>query len=1204
MSLIRVKRSGSTGSPSALAQGELAYSFLAGTQSNGGDRLYVGTGTESGGVAANIEVIGGKYFTSMLDHVAGTLTANSAIIVDASSKIDTINIANITIAGNTISTTATNATLILAPNGTGVIDVSGKRVINSAAPVANTDLVTLGHLNNTYTGVLNISGDTGTDAIALTSETLVVTGGVGLSSAVTANTITINLDNTTVSAGSYGAAGSVATFTVDAQGRLTAAASVTISITSAQVNDATALATASRIVLRDASSNFAANTITAALAGNATTATTLATTRTLWGQNFNGGANVTGSLTSVGNITGTAGVTLTATAGTLALAATGANVITLATNAVETLRVSADNNVGIGNTTPADKLSVTGTSNFTGNMALGANVAITGTVTSGTWQGSIVQPTYGGTGKSTLQASLAALYGLTITATAAGTTTLTNTSTAYQIFTGTNTQTITLPNTSTLAAGWFFEFQNNSTGALTINSSTAVSIVPNTVAISGTTIRVTCVSVVDNTAASWDYEIVGFGSFTGTGSVVRTLSPTITTPSITFSTSATVTAGTNAQGQGALTSDYNVVTTTAAAPSGVTLPIASVGRIITVVNKGTNSITIYPATGTVIDALATNAAITLPVGQQLVFKASSTTQWYSSYGLSTGLADTATILATTRTLWGQNFNGSANVSGNLTGVGNITGTAGIAVTATGANVLTFTTNAVETLRVSANNNVGIGNTAPADKLSVNGTSYFGGSVRVAANVQIDGTLTVGGNTTVLNATNLSITDNMIYLNNGVTTTITSATSTGTTFVYTAPNNYSTSMVVTVTGVSPVGYNVSGAAITAANSTSFTVANTGTPGTYTSGGTAIAKTSANPDLGIVGGYNDGTYAHAGIFRDATDSRWKFFQGYTPEPDASVFIDTANTSFTLADVQASTFIGALSGNATTASSVNNAVTFNNGGSGVASGSTYNGGAAVTVSYNSVGASPLAGSTSLTTLGTIATGTWNGSIVGGQWGGTGVNNAGKTITLGGNISTGAALTTANSFTTSGNFALTLTTTAATSVTLPTTGTLSTLDGTETFTNKTLTLPTIGGTGATFNGSTSGTTVLKASAAAGTTTVTLPATTGTVVTTGDSGTVTSTMIANDTIVNADINSAAAIAITKLAASTISGISLGNNLGTLTFGAGLTAGGASYNGSAGVTITPVTANNTTLGIASFNATNFTVTTGAVSINTIDGGTY
>jgi len=47
---------------------------------------------------------------------------------------------------------------------------------------------------------------------------------------------------------------------------------------------------------------------------------------------------------------------------------------------------------------------------------------------------------------------------------------------------------------------------------------------------------------------------------------------------------------------------------------------------------------------------------------------------------------------------------------------------------------------------------------------------------------------------------------------------------------------------------------------------------------------------------------------------------------------------------------------------------------------------------------------------------------------------------------------------------------------------------------------------------------------------TITLPNITGTVVTTGDNGTVTSTMIANDTIVNADINASAAIVDTKLA--------------------------------------------------------------------------
>jgi hypothetical protein len=88
---------------------------------------------------------------------------------------------------------------------------------------------------------------------------------------------------------------------------------------------------------------------------------------------------------------------------------------------------------------------------------------------------------------------------------------------------------------------------------------------------------------------------------------------------------------------------------------------------------------------------------------------------------------------------------------------------------------------------------------------------------------------------------------------------------------------------------------------------------------------------------------------------------------------------------------------------------------------------------------------GQTSITTLGTIATGTWQGSIIAGQYGGTGVNNSGKTITLGGSLSTVGAYTIA------------LTATANTTLTLPVTGTLSTLAGTETLTNKTLTAPVI---------------------------------------------------------------------------------------------------------------------------------------------------
>jgi hypothetical protein len=65
--------------------------------------------------------------------------------------------------------------------------------------------------------------------------------------------------------------------------------------------------------------------------------------------------------------------------------------------------------------------------------------------------------------------------------------------------------------------------------------------------------------------------------------------------------------------------------------------------------------------------------------------------------------------------------------------------------------------------------------------------------------------------------------------------------------------------------------------------------------------------SNPDIGIAGNYNDGTYAHTGIFRDATDGIWKVFDNYGPEPDASPYIDTSNTSFRLANFQANNFYG---------------------------------------------------------------------------------------------------------------------------------------------------------------------------------------------------------------------------------------------------------------------------------------------------------
>ena len=183
-----------------------------------------------------------------------------------------------------------------------------------------------------------------------------------------------------------------------------------------------------------------------------------------------------------------------------------------------------------------------------------------------------------------------------------------------------------------------------------------------------------------------------------------------------------------------------------------------------------------------------------------------------------------------------------------------------------------------------------------------------GGVGIGGNLYVDGNLVIGGTTTTVNAQNLTVSDNMIYLNNGIQTTIIQVQEEGGTLRYitSEPHNYSVGMSVTITGVDPDGFNFSNRLITEVDATSFTIAGTvGVP--YIGGGIARAKSNANPDLGFAAGYNDGSYAHTGLFRDASDGVYKFFKGYTPEPDADLFINTAHASFQYASLRADQITG---------------------------------------------------------------------------------------------------------------------------------------------------------------------------------------------------------------------------------------------------------------------------------------------------------
>ena len=136
--ILKIKRGAGSSAPSALGRGELAhgegsstYTDAQGASVTAFGKLYVGKGTETSGDAADIDIIGGKYFTDLLDHGHGTITANSAAIVDSAKKVNEWNVDNITLNGNTISTTNSNGDLTVDTNGTGDVVIAGAATLGT-----------------------------------------------------------------------------------------------------------------------------------------------------------------------------------------------------------------------------------------------------------------------------------------------------------------------------------------------------------------------------------------------------------------------------------------------------------------------------------------------------------------------------------------------------------------------------------------------------------------------------------------------------------------------------------------------------------------------------------------------------------------------------------------------------------------------------------------------------------------------------------------------------------------------------------------------------------------------------------------------------------------------------------------------------------------------------------------------------------------
>ena len=114
--IIKIKRSTGTAAPGSLNAGELAFTGGGGTQGNNGQRLFIGDPANSNAVT----VIGGNYFTNMMDHALGTTTASSALLVDANKSTSELRTAALYLgtSGSDTQVTATGAELNIMDGGT------------------------------------------------------------------------------------------------------------------------------------------------------------------------------------------------------------------------------------------------------------------------------------------------------------------------------------------------------------------------------------------------------------------------------------------------------------------------------------------------------------------------------------------------------------------------------------------------------------------------------------------------------------------------------------------------------------------------------------------------------------------------------------------------------------------------------------------------------------------------------------------------------------------------------------------------------------------------------------------------------------------------------------------------------------------------------------------------------------------------------